>query len=539
MKIERLFTYYLLAGTICFASCDGEVATDTGTLLPEGVYPLSLTATQGEPVVSPQTRVSDYEEGGDYKSKWTTGDQIKVIVSEGGNDMETTCTLDANGSITAYNLPLYWKTTQSSRINAWYSNITGQNTTSSTVSLADQSSSLAYVLKADEVDANYQSGNISLNFKHQLVKFRVKLEGTAENLQEAQVYFYSYTTCNNNQGTITTEGKTKDYLLAQKIDEYYTAMLAPDDLTKNGSYKFVKIVLPNNDAYYYNPNIQLEGGQVYTYEIKKVDKPDPILKNLSEGAVTITGNREYHITQNDTGTTGNSITITGSPTVYLKDLNISAGVALEIQSGTPTIILEGTNVLVSTTYGAAGLQLSSVDANVNIKGSGTLNATGAFGGGAGVGSANGGEGGNIVIEDCIIDAKSTGGVASAAGIGSGGPGRCGNITIRNATVTAAGAAGGAGIGAGIAWDKGSSCGNIEIVNSSIVATGSNYYNVRSATIGTGYGSECGNITISLRDGQTKDDFLKHCTGGNGNIGAGDSGIVGIITWKQADGTVIE
>lgn len=135
MKIERLFIYCLLTGTSLLASCGNEEMTDNqAEALPEGMYPLTFTATQGEPVASPQTRVSDSDVSGQYKSSWTAEDPIKVVVSEGGNGMETTCTLDGSGNITASNPQLYWKTTQSSKINAWYSNIIGSDaTTSSTI----------------------------------------------------------------------------------------------------------------------------------------------------------------------------------------------------------------------------------------------------------------------------------------------------------------------------------------------------------------------------------------------------------------------
>jgi|GEM_PF-6054739 len=132
MKIERLFLYCLLAGASLLAACSTEEMTDNqAEALPEGMYPLTFTVTQSEVVASPQTRVTDSDVDGQHKSSWTAGDQIKVTVSEGGNVMETTCMLDGSGNITAYNPQLYWETTQSSKINAWYSNIIGSDATTS------------------------------------------------------------------------------------------------------------------------------------------------------------------------------------------------------------------------------------------------------------------------------------------------------------------------------------------------------------------------------------------------------------------------
>lgn len=51
--------------------------------LPEGMYPLTFTATQGEVVASPQTRVSDSDVDGQHKSSWTEDDQIKVQIGSG------------------------------------------------------------------------------------------------------------------------------------------------------------------------------------------------------------------------------------------------------------------------------------------------------------------------------------------------------------------------------------------------------------------------------------------------------------------------
>ena len=117
-RLRIVQTACALASLLMLAACTQEQLADSDVQnLPEGAYPLTFTATQGEPVASPQTRVSDYDDtDGSHKSKWTNGDRIKVVVSEGGNDMETTCTLAENGNITNYNPQLYWKTTQTSKI---------------------------------------------------------------------------------------------------------------------------------------------------------------------------------------------------------------------------------------------------------------------------------------------------------------------------------------------------------------------------------------------------------------------------------------
>lgn len=486
MKIERLFTYCLSVSTFLLASCANEQATDTGmtgTPLPEGMYPLSLTATQCEPVASPQTRVSDYEEGGSHKSKWTDSDQIKVKVSGGGNDMETTCTLDQNGNISYYNPQLYWKTAQSSKINAWYSNITGQNTTSSTVSLADQSRSLAYVLKADEVDANYQSGNISLNFKHQLAKVRVKLEkGTYDgNLSNASVKMKGcYTSCTVSNGEVTASGATGDitmYKASYGSGTYYEVNAVPGTALKDNSFEIS--VDGKTTIASLMSEITLTAGIVHTITLT-MDKKGPTV--ITGGEITQPG--DYIVT----GEISNKVTLKGD-NITLTLQNVKSSEGIEIESGTPTIkIKEDNNSL------TAGICIAP-NANVVIQGDGSSSSKLTIRAGTvGIG-VNGDERrcGDITIKDVTVDvavdpsskAAAIGGGAfgsGGAGFGSG----CGNILIQNSIVYAKGGEGAAAIGFAYIID-GYEIGTITINESKIYVftVYDSYRNCYAACIGFG------------------------------------------------------
>ena len=84
MKIKQLFTYCLLASTFLLASCDNETLPDgygAGTPLPEGMYPLTFTATQDNSG-GVQTRVSEKT---DVNSQWSDGDVIGVRIGTDGN----------------------------------------------------------------------------------------------------------------------------------------------------------------------------------------------------------------------------------------------------------------------------------------------------------------------------------------------------------------------------------------------------------------------------------------------------------------------
>lgn len=469
-------------------SCSTDVVDGEVTTLPEGMYPLTLTATQDEMVALPQTRVSDYDDtDGTHKSKWTAGDQIKVVVSEGNNDAETTCTLDANGDITTCSPALYWKTTQMSKINAWYSNITGQNTTSNTVSLADQSSGLAYVLKADEKsNVNYQSGNISLDFKHQLAKVRVTVNkgtytGDLNNLSVAMQE--CYTSCIVTNGIISNPQGSGDIKMRSVGNNVFEANVVPGKTSKDNAFKI------NADDK--TSLASLSGAVTFTagsvhYITIKIDATGPIPITPDE---TITQPGDYIMKGSFTQgviLNGNNINL------IVEEASSTAATAIHVKGGTPAITVKGTN----NSFNCSDTPiLLDPKTNVIIKGS-TSNpkdskltirtSTSAV---AGIGSASESSCGNISIADITLDVYGgTGSDYGGAAIGTNGAGSfgssCGNITIENSVVYAKGGIGAAAIGLAEVSDS-NSCGEIIIKHSKIYATTTydDYYNSYAACIG--------------------------------------------------------
>ena len=538
MKIERLFRYCLLAGTFLLASCSNEDVTDNPVeTLPEGMYPLTFTATQGEVVATPQTRVSDYDDtDGTHKSKWDGGDQIEVKVSDNtGNTMgTTTCTLDENGNITAYNPQLYWQTTGNYTINAWYSNITGQNTTSTTVSLADQSSGLAYVLKADQLtNQNYKSGNIALTFKHQLAKVRVKVEkGTYEgDLTNATVKMKGcYTSCTVSEGTVTAGSTTGDITMRKVTagsDTYYEANAVPGTPLKDDAFEISSANGKNTATANLASEITLTAATVNTITLT-IDKAGP--KEITPGAdgnYTVNEGADVLIKGNGSQTTG-QIIINGTATVTIQNVNIKTQEkpTISITNGTATIKLSGNNILESTGSKhktAAGTQLNNVNSNVIIEGNdnNSLTITADYGNPA-IGSGNGGKGGNITIRNATITANAI----NTIGFGCG-----------------------AAIGSGSSWVSSEAhIGIITIINSNITASVRDNKNSSAAVIGTGdtTGSNdknsCQGINITLKDGQSKAQFLEKLTGnyniqvGAGSNSRGGTNTCGTVNWYNADGT---
>lgn len=495
MKPSRFLTAIcLLATALAVGSCtQGEDMDGNVQNLPEGMYPLTFTATQGEPVASPQTRVSDYEEGGSHKSKWTIADRIKVVVSGGSNDMETICTLAENGNITNYNPQLYWKTTQTSKINAWYSNITGQATvTDNTVNLADQRSGLAYVLKAEEVTGvNYKSGNISLQFKHQLAKVRVKLvKGTYEgDLSNATVKINSqYTSCTVNNGVVTVGSATDDipmHKAAYGGDTYYEANVVPGKALKDKAFTITaggKTTQANLES-----EITLTAGNVYTLTITvKGPATEVNISDISGTEYTVNGN----------------ILLKGDRTSKKLKLIVEAGSNLTIENvvlepegvnvitckGDATITLKGENTLNATSSGneCSGILVESGTVTIEGDDNAKLTVKGGAGTyGAGIGATNKA---NITIKGGNIIANQNG-VHESAGIGSAGQGKtCGTITITGGIIESWGG----GYSAGIGGSNSGPCGDIIITGGNIKAYGGS----QSAGIGNGDYASCGTITIS-------------------------------------------
>lgn len=298
-----------------------------------------------------------------------------------------------------------------------------------------------------------------------------------------------------------------------KKGSIYYALVAPNTAT---NYEFIKlrvkyesdvksltvknpVALEAGKSYNFNLTIGKNGVSLGTVSVEDWGNTGTIsggeasidLIDLSKGNINITSDGYYVITTNGV-TTANTITISGNATVQLMNAVISAdGIGIDVKSGSPTIIVSGTENSVTSTTATA---INVCDgATLTIKGkNGTIDKLTAKGGsistttnessstaGAGIGSS---DGGNIVIENVSIDA--TGGTGNqtvtpyysgGAGIGSSSSAHCGDITISNAVITATGGKGAPGIGMGAGKSASApTMGNINIKSSTITATGGLY-----------------------------------------------------------------
>ena len=215
-----------LVALLLLSACTQDELAEQGTALPEGEYPLQIGSVTLSAEVSgqPWTRVAENENGTGSVWQWNGTETIRVQLG----DETAVYTLNADKTLT-FDKQLYWQNTQPATVTAWYP------ATDGTISLADQSAGLAYVLKAEVPGATYDN-EITLAFKHQLAKVRVVLNGTQAALAQS-VEVYGYTTCTNNEGAPVTDNAQQGWLKMKNATyadgtECWEANVVPGDINK-------------------------------------------------------------------------------------------------------------------------------------------------------------------------------------------------------------------------------------------------------------------------------------------------------------------
>lgn len=515
-RARILQTVCTLASLLMFAACtQDELAGDSNTL-PEGKYPLeigsvSLAAEVDEQpwrAGAPQTRVAENTDGN--SSHWEDGDKIHVMVTGGGINEEIVCTLDANGKVTNYDKQLYWKNATSATFTAWYATDQG-----GTVNLSDQSSKLAYVLTCSG-NGGYDTP-ITLNFTHALAKVRVIPSGSdAYKVNDIQIK--TYTSCTHTKGEVS--GSNEDWI---KMKNY----------TYNGEKRWEANVVPGKTITEFQVNgvsgslitsVSPEAGK--WHEVK-ITAGMPEMQPGQDGNYTVNEGDNVFIDGKGIERTA-SINIKGTATVTLRNVKLKNGTKntyspIKIEKGTATIIIEGENTITGTNHWDAGAGIHLVDENSNV-----------------------------IIQGAEESHLTVNAFFGRAAIGSKNDSKCGSITIKDATIIASTQnntpnGGGAAIGSGSAYAGSNSCGLITIINSDITASAEDNGYGNSAVIGTGgcYEPGCSNscegISITLMEGQSKENFLAKLSG-TIKVGAGahtdGTTSCGAIHWYNANGTEI-
>ena len=298
----------------------------------------------------------------------------------------------------------------------------------------------------------------------------------------------------------------------------------------------------NGNLYFYLPNGEYEISSEAGGFAGTIDNADAAFIQSATGEVTVSVERGPVIID-DNGVTGyneggwavsglyahyiivgtsetNSIVITaGAPKITLRDVSVTTNAALSIKNAIVTMVLEGSNTLVSAE--AAGLYVDkSASLTISEESTGSLYAVSTGGEGAGIGGNKGygtsyGTPGPITINGGTIFAQ---GADFGSGIGGGSHGQA-NLVVNGGSVTALGGYLASGIGGGYGYEG--NAGNITINGGTVKATG----NGKSAGIGCAGGGghdkfPAGLITIT---GGTIEAYAET---GAGIGGSGDMGTDG-------------
>lgn len=440
MKRYRLFTTICLVAAALLTACTQDEGMEQGTALPEGQYPLqiggiTLSAQLEQGEASPQTRVSENTDGSG--SVFDNNDIIKVCIGDNYDNVgDYQLAVGDDGSITDITVvtPVYWTSTQSQTVHAWYT--TG---TDNTVSLANQSKGLAYVLKGTSGTAVNYNTPATLTFDHQLAKVQVKLTGRRSDAVTS-VEVYGNTQCSHTNGN-SVRGSDPDWIkmypTTYNNEKVWEANLVPGSIqTDNGSL----IRLNGSTTVAITDLNTLEEGAMHTLTVDVDAYPE----GTQDITGTINGNGNYKVEGNRT----EAITITGgSPHIYLYGANIevTSGNAIDIKGGNPTIHVAGTNTVqctgTSSGQEGAGIYVET-GSSVTIQGSGRNDklTVQASRDGAGIGGYRK-DGtnlscGSIKIKNVTVNAYAAGSNSMNPGIGS--VEGCGNIEIEDAVVSARG-----------------------------------------------------------------------------------------------------
>lgn len=470
--IFRFFSFCFALLLLAACSRDGQPFLPDDTGKDDGDIPVDIVVSR-----STFTGAGD---GGETDTKFTPDCHIGVSVDGSAAYRNVLYKYPACGSaLVAVDEKIYCREQSASKVKANYP-YQDDGAYSTAFVEADQSSSDNYY-KSDALVANGTTSNgaLRLRFAHRMAKVIFTFN---EDVTDVTILNQSL-----NTSAVTGSSLIKAY---RENARKWKACIVPGQtqLKMNCKKGGVK----------YGITCNVSGGMVegkqYTFNVNKwKNKDGHILWDLSVGSLKIEGDDSYYVTQSS-GVTGNSITVeNGAPIIYIDGLNVSAKVALNMKNGNPTVRVVNSNTLKSTDPGASGIQLGTDGdhGSITIVGSGTLTAIGGENG-CGIGTIYVNRTWKINIEDCTVIAQANGG--DPAGIGSRAGAQCGNITIKNAWITSTGTARGAGIGSGV-------------------------------------GGTCGNITITLKQGDTKENFLGRMKGYTG-VGAGAGGHCGTITWHE-------
>ena len=298
LKPNRLRLSIGLAAMLALASCTQDELADSTDTLPEGMYPLEIASAtlSVEGSEQPWTKVAETTDG--TGSEFTANDAIAV--SLGGE----TATYTYDGSDWTADEPLYWESTSSATVSAWYP------ATDGTISLADQTDGLAYVLKGSG-EGSYQSA-VDLTFTHQLAKIRVKLAGKIEGITSVSING-SYTSCTHSQGNISaTDAATGDIAMHQVDATTWEANVVPG--------QEISTITVNDTEADLTTSVIPEAGKMHTIDLTLTNKQG---YDISSDGTYIVYNAEGLLTWANDASSNKDTNCTLAADIDMNDLSSS------------------------------------------------------------------------------------------------------------------------------------------------------------------------------------------------------------------------
>ena len=269
---------YDLVAVLLLSACSQDEPGENSTTLPEGEYPLQIGSVTLTAEVSeqPWTRVSESTDG--MNSEFQPGDAIGVSLNG------ETATYTYDGTAWTSEAPLYWKDKNYATVTAWYP-------VDETIDFTHQDKGLAYLLKADGVEAGFDKP-ANLTFSHQLAKVRVKLTGDKAGEVQA-VTVRSYEGTNNEQGTPNGRIGTAVYVPMLKAtydgETCWEANLLEGYLVSDNTFR-VSGDGKNFEQAKLTGNVDIDPGHVHTITINVEQAPEEIDLDTYEGTtLTVSG----------------------------------------------------------------------------------------------------------------------------------------------------------------------------------------------------------------------------------------------------------
>lgn len=316
MRRNRLFTAITLAAALAMTACTQDVLTDD--TLPEGMYPLEIASVTMKAEVSeqpwtanaPKTRVA--ENSGGNSSVWEIGDEFYVKF-ENSDKVGTYRIVDATGRVEAVT-PVYWPSaSRGQTIIAWYA-----PSENSMMDISDQTNGLHYVIRAKQ-NAEYNSNApVSLEFKHQLAKVRVELNGLRKDNVTSVSLTNCRTQCNYSEGTVRANSYTgKIQMHKVEGQAIFEANVLPGE-------NISTVSVNGTTSCTLTPSIITEAGKVHIVSlyVNAEGIPADATVITTENCSDINGNGNYVVS----GSFNSTISVTGgSPNIYLDNATVSVG----------------------------------------------------------------------------------------------------------------------------------------------------------------------------------------------------------------------